>query len=183
MTNNPSVTLDLEGGTSAGTNTLGYVQLFSSPVQENVKIVGDHNLTIGTVAHGAIAAVNTAAGTTLATNGLIITDTDLGVVRLISEAPGIGALAPLAFKAAGDNLTGIIPVYGCSTNAVQIDAHASGGLITQAGDANFTYASDIVQLTGVSFHPLSRMLALASTSLPSKNEQLGASPSYSAGLI
>jgi hypothetical protein len=128
------VTVNALGGTSAGTDNLGFVQLNSFPIQENVFLTGDHNLTIGTAASGAIALVNN-AGALETGIGMLVTDTDSGVVTLIG-APH-NAAAALSFLNPADNVTGIIPQYGYSINAAQIDAHLSGGLIMQAGDSNF----------------------------------------------
>jgi hypothetical protein len=126
------VTINSLGGTAAAANVLGYVQM--SPTvggPEQVTFTGDHNITVGTAAMGALADVR---GGLLEINNLRIIDQDTGIVRLVG-APATGGV-PLSFLAPNDSLVTTGAVHGYSTNAVFIDATASGGLIMQAGDAN-----------------------------------------------
>ena len=111
---------------------LGYVQLTPTVGgPEQVTYTGDHNLTEGTAAMGALADVR---GGLLEINNLRVIDQDTGIVRWVG-APTTGGV-PLSFAVPGDNLRFGGSVHGYSTNAVFIDATASGGLIMQAGDAN-----------------------------------------------
>jgi hypothetical protein len=128
------VTLTSLGGTSAGTNNLGYVQLtptIGGP--EQVTIAGDHNITIGNAAGVGMGGIADVRGGLLELNNLRIIDTDTGVTRLVGANQANAS--PLSFTAPND-VVSLGSQHPYSTNAVFIDASTSGGFIMQAGDAN-----------------------------------------------
>jgi hypothetical protein len=126
------VTINSVGGTAAGANILGYVQMTPTVGgPEQVTFTGDLKLDVGTVARGALADVQ---GGLLELNNLRVIDQNTGVVVLLGAGTTGGV--PLSFAAPNDVTTFTGATHGYSTNAVFIDATASGGLIMLAGDAN-----------------------------------------------
>jgi hypothetical protein len=128
-------TFTAQGGTGAH-DAIGSVQLTPASLSgtEAVTITGTSSVTFGAGGasdHGAI--IDVAFGVTppaLNVNNLTITDTDTGITTF--EAAFAGPL----FASIPGNTPGVFPIF--STNALTIDAHASGGLLMQGGDANFS---------------------------------------------
>jgi hypothetical protein len=137
------VSIVSQGGTSAGTNLLGYAQLTPTVGgPEQVMITGDHNITIGATevtldsGSGGGAIADLTAANTLEINNLRIIDTDSGVTTFVGSLNGFGG-SPLVFSV--NDGYGSFNSY--STNAVFIDASKSGGLIMQSGDGNIAVGS------------------------------------------
>ena len=127
---------------------------------EQVTIAGDTDLVMGaTTLNGAITDVT---GTVLNVNNLTVTITNTGVDFWFGAASG-----PLVFQTDPANA----PFISYSSNAVTIDAHASGGLITANGDANFVFAR--VKVTSSSARRTQR------AAIPSPFRLLGARPGSS----
>ncbi|MFZ3181658.1 MAG: DUF4214 domain-containing protein [Methylocystis silviterrae] len=124
------------------TDTIGYVKLTPTTfAHEQVNISGDTNLTIGVaggIGKGAIASVDGAGA--LLQNNLGITITNTGVTTF-NDAAAKGVA--LHFIPTG-NSNGL--AYDFTTNAEVIDASTSGGLIMQAGDANYSTSSSLGDL-------------------------------------
>ena len=126
-------------GPSADTNFVGSVSLTPASASGSEAVTidgGSHGVVFGDGASGdgAIFALQFGSTTALLTNHLSITDSNTGVTDFFSASAG--PLAPTILP--GD--TTLSPVY--STNALTIDAHASGGLIMHGGDANFSTTSN-----------------------------------------
>jgi len=146
-------------GPVAPANLLGYTSL--TPTVGGlvaVLIDGNRDLTIGTnpanANHaGAIAAVD--AGGALLAGVLSITITNTGLTTLHgSNNSGVAPATshPLDFFILGDSADGqgpgSISPFTSSTNARLIDASKSGGLIMEAGDANYTVALTVAGSQG-----------------------------------
>ena len=135
----------------ANGNVVGLVELSRTGGvgAENVAIGGNKNLTIGVTGDGAIFDVFPSQATntppiTAVTNSLQITITNTGTTTFLSSAntavPGFGDLivpGDSVHGPGGPAAGGGFPLT-TSTNAVSIDATASGGLIMQGGDFNYT---------------------------------------------
>jgi hypothetical protein len=116
---------------------LGTVSLTPASLSgnETVTIAGSSSVEFG---HGSTAGaiVDLIPGVTpaaLNVNNLAIDVTDTGVVQFDVATTGV-----LTNHIVGN--TSATPFY--STNALTIDAHASGGLVMQGGDANFSTLSN-----------------------------------------
>ena len=145
LTADSLVNINAVGQTAAGPaidDTLGFVSLHPALGRnELVTIGGDTNLTIGTTATGAVADFT---GGLLNINNLTITDTNTAAVTLVgSTAAPSAPFASLDFTVPGDSVD-----IGYSTNAVAIDATNSGGIIMQAGDANFVTSATVAGSAG-----------------------------------
>jgi hypothetical protein len=124
-------------------DTIGFVALTPSTFgNEKVTISGTTALNIG-VGTGLGAIADWDGTALLNQNNMGIVDTNTGVTTF-GGATGGGT--PLFFVPFGSD-NGI--ALGYSTNALTIDASTSGGLIMQAGDANYSFVTNLGdQITG-----------------------------------
>lgn len=129
---------------SAG-NTVGTVSLTPSPGgNEQVTVGGNQTITVGSSGGGGIANVTT--GGALLFNNLTLTVTDSKAVTLVGATGGGPLFEPIPGDTAGGSAGGD-PLTN-STNALTINAATSGGLIMQAGDANFTTSGTVAGSIG-----------------------------------
>ena len=146
MTGEQTVDFTAQGG-HAVTDEFGSVSLTPASLSGNVSVTIDGSSGADFGGFGGGAIFDLAFGVTpptLDVNNLSITVTDTGVVTF--DAADFGPLtAPIA-----GNTTDTAPY---STNALSIDAHASGGLVMLGGDANFsTLTSTGDTITGSTAH-------------------------------
>jgi hypothetical protein len=142
LTGDEVVTIISQG---AAGNTVGTVLLTPSlSGQEQVTIGGNQTITIGSTGAGAVADVT--AGSALLFNNLTITITDSQAVTLVGATGGVPLFEAVPGDTAGGSGTGN-PLSN-STNAATINASTSGGLIMEAGDANFTTSATVAGSTG-----------------------------------
>lgn len=128
----------------AAGNTVGTVTLTpSSGGNEQVAIGGNQAITIGSSSGGGVAAVTT--GGALIFNHLSLTITDSKAVTLVGATGGGPLFEPISGDTAGGSGAGD-PLTN-STNAQTINA-TGGGLIMQAGDANFTTSATVAGSAG-----------------------------------
>jgi len=143
MTGEEVVTVTAQGP-AGGVDLVGLMSLTPTVTgNEHVTIGGTEAITIGN-ASGAIQDINPGSTpASLFANNLTINVTDTGVVTLNAATAGGALLSALPL---GDTPGAGAPVN--SVNALNIDAHLSGGLIMMGGDANFTSSTTVGGSTG-----------------------------------
>jgi hypothetical protein len=127
---------------TAGANDIGGTFLVPTPGgNEQVKITGDTTIQMAVThsVNGAISSTtSTPAGPALLLNNLTVTITNTAATEW---GQGLAGSALFFQTDAGLNGGKFAPFINYSSNAVTIDASASGGLIDPWGDANFTPAA------------------------------------------
>jgi hypothetical protein len=139
MTGEESVTFTAQGGTTAA-DMVGHVFLTPS-------LTGNEHVNIAVTAatadfgdsSGALADLTSTGA--LNTNNFTMTITGTGVTTFETAT---SAGSPLHLMPIGDSSG----PFNFSTNAVTIDASASGGLIMHGGDANYTTSMTVAGSTG-----------------------------------